>query len=394
MQGPETLSLCLDTSLNSSLETIDLFNPDTGRKVSYRGKRTDASLLSLSVRLVEPVPDTSSIIPDWSSKTYRLSSYPPLAFFLGSYTFILLGALLIAACAQIQFLFPCLAGHTAVNVNNLSYCVPDSRLAEVTSTACPLDICSQRIPVTMQTFAVLLNGALAGSRTGTSSTILYVILVCLGAPFGAGGKFDPIWEKGAIIAPTGGYLFGFIFSTLIMGRCAERGHDRPRRVLWLILYMFLAEGAMYACGLFWLPFGLAIKAGVSPSKICPSDAGTCLRNIFNWGFVPFIPGDCFKMFLVLISVPACWFLLLYFHKRAGGFELPKTDHNIADTGRDNRNVPYETPVSSSSIINQEMKSTLAMSTIDTDISDMSGATSERKSTKKMVRFSEDDIEYN
>jgi biotin transporter BioY len=40
----------------------------------------------------------------------------------------------------------------------------------------------------MQTFAVLLNGALAGSRTGTASTILYVILVCLGAPFGAGGK--------------------------------------------------------------------------------------------------------------------------------------------------------------------------------------------------------------
>jgi hypothetical protein len=157
--------------------------------------------------------------------------------------------------------------------------------------------------------------------------------------------------------------------------------------------MFLAEGAMYACGLFWLPFGLAIKAGVSPSKICPSDAGTCLRNIFNWGFVPFIPGDCFKMFLVLISVPACWILVLYFHKRAGGFALPKTDHNIADTNRDNRNVPYEAPVSSSSIISQEMKSTLAMSTIDTDMSEMSEATSERKSNKKMVRFSEDDIEY-
>ena len=189
MQSAESLSLFLDDNTStSSIETIDLFNPDTGRKITFRGRKTDESLLSLSVRLVEPVPDTSSIIPDWSRKTYRLSSYPPLVFFLGTYWYILLGALFIAACAQIQFLFPCLLDHTDINLNGISYCVPNSRLSEVTSTTCPTDICSQRIPVTMQTFAVLLNGALAGSRTGTASTILYVILVCLGAPFGAGGK--------------------------------------------------------------------------------------------------------------------------------------------------------------------------------------------------------------
>ena len=394
MQSAESLSLFLDENTSTtSIETIDLFNPDTGRKVTFRGKRTDESLLSLSVRLVEPVPDTSSIIPDWSRKTYRLSSYPPLVFFLGTYWYVLLGALFIAACAQIQFLFPCLLDHTDVTSNGLSYCVPNSRLSEVTSTTCPTDICSQRIPVTMQTFAVLLNGALAGSRTGTASTILYVILVCLGAPFGAGGKVDPIWSKGAILAPTGGFLIGFIFATFIMGRCAEAGKDRPRRVLWFILYMLLAEGAMYACGLFWLPFGLAIKAGVSPSKICPTDAATCLKNIFNWGFVPFIPGDCFKMFLVLISVPACWFLVLYFHRRTGGFELPRTDNVNMETDRDIGNVSLVTPVLHPNIINQENKSPIATSTTPSNLnlSNMTSAVpSQTETKKKLVRFSDED----
>ena len=94
-----------------------------------------------------------------------------------------------------------------------------------------------------------------------------MLLVCLGAPFGADGLSDPIWARGALAGPTGGSFIGFIAASYIMGRCAEAGHDRPRRVHRLVAWMLAAEAAIYACGLFWLPFGMAIKGGYNVSKV-------------------------------------------------------------------------------------------------------------------------------
>ena len=102
-----------------------------------------------------------------------------------------------------------------------------------------------------------------------------------------------MWGKGAIIGPSGGYFYGFIFGTMIMARASSRGQDRPRSAYWLIPWMLAAEVAIFACGLFWMPFGLAIAAGVPPSAICPASGGASqfLSNIANWGLVPFIPGE-------------------------------------------------------------------------------------------------------
>jgi hypothetical protein len=98
-----------------------------------------------------------------------------------------------------------------------------------------------------------------------------------------------------------------------MARCTQHGHDRPRSAYMLILWLLAAEVAMYACGLFWLPFGLAIGRGVSPSAICPASAGAgpCLNNILNWGLVPFIPGEVFKMALVMVTLPLAWQITLW-----------------------------------------------------------------------------------
>ncbi len=146
-----------------------------------------------------------------------------------------------------------------------------------------------------------------------------MVLVCLGAPFGAGGRVDPIWRLplgGAILGPTGGYLAGFLPASYIMGRCAEAGSDRPRSFYRMLPWMLAAEAAIYACGLFWLPFGLAISAGVSPAAICPAAAGAgpCLKNIFSWGFVPFVPGEAVKMLLVWAVVPAAWQAVIAWHR--------------------------------------------------------------------------------
>jgi hypothetical protein len=80
----------------------------------------------------------------------------------------------------------------------------------------------------------------------------------------------------------------------------------------MIPWLILGELAIFACGLLWLPFGIAINSRVDPSAVCPASAGAarCLDNIFNWGLVPFIPGELLKMFFVLVTVPVLWKLTL------------------------------------------------------------------------------------
>ena len=324
---------------------ITLQDTTTGNKISvpeHVYEQKNEQTLRRRIFSSQPMSERSQLIMDWSNRSYRLTEYPPLTYAISRwYWYIPFGILLIAACAQIKFLFPCVVGYTEVTRGTTSYCVDNDHLSEVTATLCPTSICAKRVPVTMQTFAVLLNGALAGSRIGALTSFFYLVLVCLGAPFSTSGTVDPVWEKGGILSSTGGFLWGFIAASYIMGRCTEKGHDRQRSMLRLILWMFLAEGVMYIFGLTWLPFGLAIKAGKSPSAICPSDAGAaaCLKNIFSWGFVPFIPGDLFKMFLVLLVLPISWKIMDWYHKRSHGYSVYMDNNNPEDN--DNQQIQME-----------------------------------------------------
>lgn len=268
---------------------------------------------------------------DVKARTYRLTQYPPLGFFLQELLglrwrvfavgLIICGSLFIAACAQIQFSFPCLMGYTLVAPPGASksYCVANSDVGAASGcTSTPISpLCSARIPVTMQTYSVMLMGAIGG-QSGALATVLYVLLVCVGAPFGAGqgalGRGTPVWANGGIVGSTGGYLVGFVFMTLIMGKGAERGAGRPswRSSALLIGWMLAAELALYAVGLFWLPFGVHFQFGTPLATYCP-DAGTCLSKVFTTGLVPFIPGEVFKMALLLVTVPAAWAALLRLH---------------------------------------------------------------------------------
>lgn len=329
---------------------ITLQDTTTGAQVSISERaymEKNENTLRQRIRSSEPTSSKSQIITDWSRRTYRLTEYPPMTYRITRYWawYIPFGILLIAACAQIRFLFPCTIGYSEITVGSHSYCVDNERVGEITNTTCPAHICSKRIPVTMQTFAVLLNGALAGSRIGALTSFFYLVLVCLGAPFSSGGMVDPVWNKGAILSSTGGFLWGFIVASYIMGKCTEKGHDRHRSILRLILWMLAAEGAMYCFGLSWLPFGLAIKADKSPSAICPSEAGAaaCLKNIFTWGFIPFIPGDFFKMFLVLCVLPLSWQLINWYHKRSNGYRNVYTAEYSSDGMNNDLEIPDAAP---------------------------------------------------
>ena len=134
------------------------------------------------------------------------------------------------------------------------------------------------VPITGQTFAVLLSGAALGSRRGTTSMLVY-----LGAGIAGLPVFAP---SGAIPDASRGYLIGFVLAAAIVGYLVERGWGR--NPLKLLGAMFLGEVAIYAAGLPWLAFYV------------PGD------KVLEWGLTPFIPGDAIKMVMAALAVPTAW----------------------------------------------------------------------------------------
>ncbi len=143
------------------------------------------------------------------------------------------------------------------------------------------------VPVTGQTFAVLMIGALLGSRRGGLAVLAYLIEGAAGLPvfaFGGGAA--------VLAGPTGGYLMGFLPAACITGLLAERGWDR--RIGTTVLAMVLGNMAIYTCGLFWL--------------CCLMGVGT---RVLTVGLYPFVAGDLLKIVLAAILLPSGWKLLKY-----------------------------------------------------------------------------------
>ena len=141
------------------------------------------------------------------------------------------------------------------------------------------------VPITGQTFAVLVTGALLGARLGTMAVFAYLAAGICGAPvFADWGRYYTTFS-----GATGGYLIGFIFAAFIVGWCAERGWDRSS---WILLPMLIANAAIYAPGLLWLD-GWKHVMGFH-------------FNTFDAGLWPFIPGDLAKLVAAALVLPAGW----------------------------------------------------------------------------------------
>ncbi len=142
------------------------------------------------------------------------------------------------------------------------------------------------VPVTGQTFAVLMIGALLGARRGCLAVLAYIIE-------GAGGL--PVFALGrggfaVLLGPTGGYLIGFVAASYITGLLAERGWDR--RIGTTVLAMVFGNMAIYAFGLLWL----CCLTGVN-------------RSVLVAGLYPFVAGDLLKITAAAILLPLGWKLL-------------------------------------------------------------------------------------
>ena len=164
---------------------------------------------------------------------------------------VVAGALLTAACAQISIKLP-----------------------------------GSPVPLTGQTFAVVLVGAGLGARRGGLSMLLYVVL----------GLFLPVYASGAqgtgvLFGSSGGYLFGFVLAAWAMGLIAERGGDR--RVV--------SAALAFAVGQL---LDLRRRRSVAEGHTSQS-WGWAIHE----GFTIFILGGVIKAALAGVLMPSAWRLL-------------------------------------------------------------------------------------
>jgi len=143
----------------------------------------------------------------------------------------------------------------------------------------------QPVPVTGQTFGVLLVGALLGSRRGALSMLTYLSMGAAGLPVFAGLGAGASHFAG----PTGGYLVGFVVAAWLIGRLAERGWDR--RVHTTALAMLLGTLLIYLPGIAWLSTFVG------------------WGQVLQLGLIPFLLGDLLKLLLAALALPWGWRLL-------------------------------------------------------------------------------------
>jgi len=143
------------------------------------------------------------------------------------------------------------------------------------------------VPITGQTFAVLLTGAALGWKLGAAGQLLYVAAGALGAPVFSDGSGGIEVVQGA----TGGYLIGFIFAAGLVGWMAEHRQDRTFATMFTAF--ILGSGVIYVFGV----IGLMISADMS------------LAQAVELGVVPFLLGDLIKASAAGILLPGAWKLL-------------------------------------------------------------------------------------
>jgi len=143
------------------------------------------------------------------------------------------------------------------------------------------------VPITGQTFVVLLTGALLGSRLGATAMIAYLIEGTSGLPFFSGGTAGLLHLMG----PSGGYLIAFPAAAFITGAFAEHGWDR--RFLTAAAAMAIGSVVIMLSGWAWY----SVVMRTSP-----------MLTLFDT-VLKFIPGDIVKISLAAAVLPSGWALL-------------------------------------------------------------------------------------
>ena len=143
------------------------------------------------------------------------------------------------------------------------------------------------VPITGQTFGVLLVGGALGFRRGLLAVMLYVLLGVVGLPFFAEGKGGLVVIWGA----TGGYLIGFVVAGAVVGRLSELGWDR--HIGGALGAMLIGSALIYLVGLPWL---MVVT-------------GSSLVETIDKGLRPYLVGDALKLALAAVIFPSAWWFV-------------------------------------------------------------------------------------
>ena len=143
------------------------------------------------------------------------------------------------------------------------------------------------VPITGQTFAVLLTGALLGSRLGAMAMIVYLAEGAVGLPFFYGGHGG----IGHLLGQTGGYLVAFPAAAFIAGAFAENGWDK--RFLTAVAAMAIGSIVILLTGWAWFS----------------ALTNTSLPVAFKVSVAPHLVGDVIKVLLAAAVLPTGWALL-------------------------------------------------------------------------------------
>ena len=188
-------------------------------------------------------------------------------------------------------------GATSV-LTNIAYVVAGVALI---AGAAQIQIPMWPVPMTGQTFAILLVGASLGLVRALVTSFLYIALAVAGLPILAAQTADngtTFHTTGFAVfsLPTFGYLVGFVLASVALGWLAERQWDR--KVLKAIVSFLIAEVIIYAVGLPWLGSYLAQVGDPAP-----------VADAFKFGLTPFIIGDLVKALAAGALLPLAWKLV-------------------------------------------------------------------------------------
>jgi biotin transport system substrate-specific component len=145
----------------------------------------------------------------------------------------------------------------------------------------------QPVPLTGQTFGVLMVGGALGFRRGALALLLYLAIGLIGLPVFAEGKHGIDIVRGA----TGGYLIGFVVAAAIVGRLAELGWDR--HIGGSLGAMLIGTVVIYAFGVPWLK----VSTGMSWAEAVAV------------GLTPFLLWDTAKLVVAGALFPAGWWFV-------------------------------------------------------------------------------------
>ncbi len=139
------------------------------------------------------------------------------------------------------------------------------------------------VPITGQTFGVLVLGAVLGWQRAILGLGLFLLSGGLGVPFFSGGGSG--WAH--LFGPSGGYLVGFMAAAALMGWMSERYRmDRQFARAWTLF--FVGHTVIFTFGVLWLSLWVGFDQAVLT------------------GFVPFVPGEIIKTTFAAAATKMAW----------------------------------------------------------------------------------------